>query len=399
MNKSKTQNPKSHYDVVVIGGGIQGVGVAQAAAADGYSVLLLEKGDLACGTSSRSSKLIHGGLRYLETGQWRLVRESLGERDILAQIAPGLVRWVPFQIPVYAATARRPWKIRAGLSLYALLGGLSRHARFRTVPREEWNSLDDLRTGSLEAVFQYWDAATDDAALTRAVARSAESFGCRVVRPARFLEARGTPEGYRVRYEDTSGLAECLAQTLVNAAGPWIDRVQAAIVSARGKPAPRLPIDLVQGAHIVLAGSIQKGIYYTEAPTDQRAVFVMPWKGNTLVGTTETPFRGDPDQVLPLPEEIAYLQDTFVHYFPGRPVEIIETFAGLRVLPAGPGTPFTRSREVILSVDEEVAPHLIAIYGGKLTGYRRTARKVMTLLAKTLPPPRRDADTAKIPLV
>ena len=142
-----------HYDVVVIGAGIHGAGVAQAAAAAGHTVLVLEKTAIAHGTSSRSSKLIHGGLRYLETGQFGLVRESLRERAILLRIAPGLVRLSPFFIPVYGGASRSRWKIRAGLSLYALLGGFGRHNRFQSIARSEWHRLDGFQTDGLRAVF------------------------------------------------------------------------------------------------------------------------------------------------------------------------------------------------------------------------------------------------------
>ena len=142
------------YDVVVIGAGIHGAGAAQAAAAAGYSVLVLEQTGIACATSCRSSKLIHGGLRYLERGQYDLVRESLRERDILLRVAPQLVRLVPFHIPVYRHAARRAWQIRAGLSLYAMLGNLRRHAWFAALPRSQWNELDGLATENLQAVFR-----------------------------------------------------------------------------------------------------------------------------------------------------------------------------------------------------------------------------------------------------
>ena len=140
-----------HYDVVIIGAGIHGAGVAQAAAAHGHSVLLLEQHAPAFGTSSRSSKLIHGGLRYLESGQLALVRECLRERELLSRLAPDLVRLVPFYIPVYRHTTRRPWQIRGGLSMYALLGGLGEHVRFTRVPRDQWTELDGLATRELQA--------------------------------------------------------------------------------------------------------------------------------------------------------------------------------------------------------------------------------------------------------
>src|ERR1700727_928495 len=157
------------FDVVVVGGGIHGAGVLQAAAAAGHKALLIEKGALASGTSSRSSKLIHGGLRYLESGQFALVRESLHERAVHLRIAPDLVQLKAFFIPVYRETRRRPWQLKLGLWMYALLGGFDASMRFGSVPRREWSSLDGLETHGLEAVIRYHDAQTDDASLTRAV--------------------------------------------------------------------------------------------------------------------------------------------------------------------------------------------------------------------------------------
>jgi glycerol-3-phosphate dehydrogenase len=288
------------YDVVVIGGGIHGAGVAQAAAAAGHSVLLLERQGIASGTSSRSSKLIHGGLRYLESAQFGLVRESLREREILLRIAPGLVERVPFYIPVYATTRRPPWMIRSGLTLYALLGGLARGTGFESVPRARWDGLDGLDIRGLRTVFRYEDAHTDDAALTQAVMRSAQALGATLHCPADFLAAKRTGAGYRVRYLMGGNEHDCRARTLVNAAGPWVNGVLERIA-----PRPSsLPVDLVQGAHIILEGATRHGVYYVEAPRDGRAVFVMPWKTHTLVGTTETPYEGDPAAVHAQPEEI-----------------------------------------------------------------------------------------------
>ena len=178
------------YDVIVVGGGIHGAGVLQAAAAAGHSALLIEKSALASGTSSRSSKLIHGGLRYLESGQFSLVRESLQERAVNLRIAPDLVELKPFFIPIYADTRRRPWQLKLGLSMYALLGGFDTSTRFGSVPRREWAQLDGLDTRNLDAVFRYHDAQTDDAQLTRAVVDSARALGGEIGHAGEF---RGAP--------------------------------------------------------------------------------------------------------------------------------------------------------------------------------------------------------------
>jgi glycerol-3-phosphate dehydrogenase len=382
------------YDVVIIGAGIHGAGIAQAAAARGHSVLLLEQHSPAFGTSSRSSKLIHGGLRYLETGQFALVRECLRERELLLKLAPELVRLVPFYIPVYRHTTRRPWQIRTGLSLYALLGGLSQHVRFTHVPRTQWGELDGLATRDLQAVYRYFDAQTDDAALTRAVLQSAQTLGATVKLPAEFLGATLQPE-CRVRYAHDGRTHECTAQVLINAAGPWVTDALKKVT-----PLPFIPaVDLVQGAHIVVDEVTRQGIYYVEAPRDRRAVFVMPWQGHTLIGTTETHYDGDPAAVHALPQEIDYLLETYHHYFPqARAAKLRETFAGLRVLPRADSSAFHRPRDTLLLCDHNTPPRLVSVVGGKLTAYRATAEKLLKLISPALPSRRAVADTRTLRL-
>ena len=380
------------YDIVVVGGGIHGVGVAQAASAAGYRTLLVEQTALASGTSGRSSKLVHGGLRYLENAQLRLVYESLHERSRLLSLAPDLVRLAPFYIPIFRDTARRPWKVGIGLSLYALLGGLTPGTRFAMVPRRNWVGLDGLRTDGLQAVWRYHDAQTDDAALTRAVMRSAIDLGAEMACPAEFVSAVHLDEGYRIVVREGGADKERFSRALVNAAGPWID-----LVAQRVTPAPpRLAIELVQGTHMILPDRLAQGVYYVEAPRDRRAIFVMPWHDQTLVGTTESPYSGDPALVRPLPEELTYLQETVHHYFPERSLRFSDSFSGLRVLPHGNTRPFHRPRGTLFVRDRSRPTHYVAIYGGKLTGYRAAGARVVQILRGALPKAAQVADTARI---
>ncbi|MGB6306495.1 MAG: FAD-dependent oxidoreductase [Steroidobacteraceae bacterium] len=373
------------YDVIIVGGGIHGAGVLQAAAAAGHSALLIERLGLASGTSSRSSKLIHGGLRYLESGQFALVRESLRERAIHLRIAPDLVELKAFFIPVYRDTRRRPWQLKLGLWMYALLGGFDASTRFGSVPKHEWSALDGLDTRGLDAVIRYQDAQTDDALLTRAVVQSALSLGAELAMPADFNDASLTDDGVTVSYAQGGHSVQCTARVLVNAAGPWAPRVGRMI-----RPAIPLPdVDLVQGTHIVLPIPVTAGIYYVESPTDGRAVFVMPWHGATLIGTTETPYRGEPGDVHPLPAEEQYLLAVAHHYFPAfrhlTRDHIMQRFAGLRVLPAATQAAFDRSRETIFTADREPKPRVLGIYGGKLTGWRAAAAHVLERIRTSLP--------------
>ncbi len=386
------------YDVIIVGGGIHGAGVLQAAAAAGHRALLIEQRGIASGTSSRSSKLIHGGLRYLESGQFALVRESLKERAIHLRIAPSLVELKTFFIPVYADTRRRPWQLKLGLSIYALLGGFAAGTRFGTVPRAQWESLDGLELEGLETVVHYQDAQTDDAELTRAVVESARALGGELAMPASFEHAALDDEGVSVVYSSGGSRVACRAAVLVNAAGPWAPQVARAVDPAIAIPA----VDLVQGAHIVVPGAVTQGIYYVESPADGRAVFIMPWHGGTLIGTTETPYRGEPDRVHALPEEEDYLLAVARRYFPAfrtlTRADITGRFAGLRVLPAASEAAFGRSRETIFTTDREPHPRVLGIYGGKLTGWRAAAEEVLERISPSLPQGRKVAATEDLPL-
>lgn len=380
------------YDVAVIGAGIHGAGVAQAAAAAGYRVLVLEQYSLpALGTSSRSSKLIHGGLRYLESGQFRLVWECLQERARLLKNAPHLVRLAPFLIPVYRETQRRPWKIAVGLSIYSLFSRLP----FSWVSRHRWKDLDGLRREGLQTVFSYYDAVTDDARLTRAVLASAVSLGAELRLSACFVGATLNAGGADLRFRTAEGHHRITSRVIVNTAGPWVNAVLSKITPSQSL----YPMELVQGTHIQLPGRVS-GIYYVEAPQDRRAVFVIPWRDTILVGTTETPYEGDPADVHPLAAEIDYLLGVYNYYFTCQRSrqKIQDAFAGLRVLPAGEEGAFFRSRETVLKENCVSRPRLVTLYGGKLTAYRATATKVMKKIARSLPPRQPMADTRNLPL-
>jgi glycerol-3-phosphate dehydrogenase len=373
------------FDVGIVGAGIHGTGIAQAAAAAGHSVLLLEQTDVAHGSSSRSSKLIHGGLRYLESGQFSLVRESLRERALMLKLAPGLVQVQRFYIPVYRHTRRRPWQLRLGLALYALLAGFTPESRFGTIPRRDWPTLDGLEQQDLQAVFWYQDGQTDDRALTHAVLQSAQKLGARLICPAHFEAGRLTDDGVELHYAVDGQSHVAHARVLVNAAGPWAEAV-----ARRVTPLPEIPpLESVQGTHLVIDGRLERGIYYLESPHDGRAVFVIPWKGRVMVGTTETRFIGDPSHVAPLPVEVQYLLGVLKHYFPRwrqlSEADLVESFAGLRVLPAGKERAFHRSRETQLLLDRPKLPRMLSVYGGKLTTWRAVAARALDEIAPSLP--------------
>lgn len=388
------RNAMADYDVVVVGGGIHGAGVTQAAAAAGYRVLCLEQKAWGWATSSRSSKLIHGGLRYLQTGQLNLVRRCLHERDLLLKLAPELVTLRSFYIPVYRGGRFSAAQVAWGLRLYYLLSGLSASGLYAQIPRHQWPDLDGLRTEGLEAVFRYYDGQTDDQQLTRAVINSAAGLGAELWCPATFLHARRIQQGFRVDVEVSGERRTLTTRTLVNAGGPWVNRLMENIEHGLTP----LEVDLVQGTHLVFDAALTQHCFYVEAPDDGRAVFILPWQGKTLVGTTETVYRGDPASVSATEAEIGYLLRTLHHAFPGLPERPFTHFSGVRVLPHSERAAFFRSRDTQLLVDNPRTPALAVLYGGKLTDYRATAASVVQRLQATLG--RRDnaIDTAQIRL-
>ncbi|VAW62501.1 Aerobic glycerol-3-phosphate dehydrogenase [hydrothermal vent metagenome] len=376
------------YDIVVIGAGIQGAGVAQAAAVCKYKTLILEKSPSAgLGTSSKSSKLIHGGLRYLETGQFKLVMQSLLERKRLLRNAPHLVKFIPFFIPVYANSSRPAWLIWLGLCLYSVFS----LKKFHIVKKSEWRDLDGLNLKNLKTVFKYYDAQTDDTALTQAVMKSAQEHGAEVMYDAHFLTSQVINGHHQLTFKQNNQTSTVKCNCIINCSGPWAELVQAGIT-----PSLKLPdIELVAGAHIIIRRRLNQGAYYIQA-NDKRAIFILPWKEHkcgedtAMIGTTETPYSEDPDKVTPTPREISYLLENYNRHFNNNTSneDVIESFSGLRVLPASKRgeneLSFKKPRDSLI-VYSNTAPALITLIGGKLTTYRSSSEKVINLLRKILP--------------
>lgn len=387
------------FDIAIIGGGISGVGIAQYAAAAGYSTLLIEKGEIGGQTSANSSKLIHGGLRYLETGQINLVRKSLLERRHLLNLAPTLVKAVPFYIPVYDNSQRSPWTIRAGLSMYALLSEFDSLGQFVSVPAVHWHRFKGLKLKGLKAVFQYWDAQTDDKLLTQAVARSAQALGAEVYAEAEFLELEHRRETCELSFSHRGEIHKAEASLVINAAGPWVNTVLNKVLP----PLAGVELDWVQGAHVLLDIPAPDGILYLESCFDKRVIFVMPWYGQTLVGTTETELASLDKPPEATESEINYLLGIYKHYFPLAPeidelkTKITQTFCGIRVLPKQNSQAFERPRDTLMKTSIS-HPRILSLYGGKLTTFRSTSAEVLEWIEKALGKREAIADVDKLSL-
>lgn len=381
------------WDIVVCGAGIQGAGVAQAAAAEGWSALLLEKaGSPAQGTSCKSSKLIHGGLRYLETLQIKLVRECLEEKALLCTLAPSLVKPARFIVPVYQEWRRGPFWIHLGLRLYGLLGWPGLNPVRGKYPQSAWSEHAMLKTEGLQAIFEYQDAQTDDAALTEAVVGSAISLGAQAEYGVEIASVTRSEGHFVVALKNGR---QIFSRTLVNATGPWVAEFSKLFGNVK---VPELAVELVQGSHIVLDRPALECCYYLESPDDGRAMFVLPWKGQIMVGTTELLYRGKPEDCYATEAEIEYMLRAFNFYFPdysSTRKDISQAFAGLRVLPHSDTPENKRSRDTLF-VDSAGLPGYLGIYGGKLTAYRMSAEKIVRKLRHFIPQRNKIADTKKL---
>ncbi|MCI0463210.1 MAG: glycerol-3-phosphate dehydrogenase [Gemmataceae bacterium] len=384
------------FDLLILGGGITGAGVALDAAARGLLVALIDKGDFASGTSSASSKLIHGGLRYLEHGAFPLVYEALHERTRLLRNAPHLVRPLRFVLPFYAGARLAPWQWRAGLTLYDLLAGRGNLRRSRPLTaRRLLAEFPGLRANGLLGGTEFFDAQMDDARLCIEVVRTAAVRGAQV---ANYVEAVGFERQGSVivgvqAVDQVSGSELTIqARQVLNATGPWVDAV-CALAGEDGPPR----LEPTKGVHLLAPGRGLAAAFLLLHPRDGRILFVIPWLGKTLIGTTDTVTPAGPDELTVLPEEVAYLLEAHNHHFepPLTEADLLGTFAGLRpLIRARPGEPSARSREFRIF---EGRGGLLSVAGGKYTTYRSMAETITDLVAGRLGV-RRPGRTATLPL-
>jgi glycerol-3-phosphate dehydrogenase len=388
------------FDLAIIGGGVNGCGIARDAAGRGNSVFLCEMNDLASGTSSWSTKLVHGGLRYLEYYEFRLVREALIEREILWQIAPHIIRPLRFVLPHHSGL-RPAWLLRLGLFLYDHIGGRNLLPPTRSVDLISDEVGEPLIPNRYTKGFEYSDCFVDDARLVVLTARDAADRGAEIRTRARAVEIRQADGIWQVTVEDTSSGTHSTikARALVNAGGPWVEDVLRSGVGVNA----RAKVRLVQGSHIVVRKLYDHDRAYMFQNSDGRIVFVIPYQDDfTLIGTTDRDFDGDPAKVKASTEEIKYLCDSVSEYLaqPVKPEDVVWTYAGVRPLyDDGASEAKAATRDYVFELDTPGGAPLLSIYGGKITTYRRLAEEALERLAPYLRSAKaKEGWTAKSPL-
>ena len=377
------------FDLAIIGGGINGCGIARDAAGRGLAVYLCDMDDLASGTSSRSTGLIHGGLRYLEYYDFRLVREALREREVLLRIAPHIVRPLRIVLP-YCGGLRPAWLLRLGLFIYDHMGSRKRLPPARRLDLARDPAGAPLKPGRFRIGFAFSDCRGDDARLVVLNARDAADHGAVICTRTKVVTARRRDGHWDITVEDqATGRRDIIAaRALVNATGPWVEETLASCLGAG--LAPRRRVRLVKGSHIVVPQLFDHGGAYMFQNPDRRIVFALPYAGaHTLIGTTELDFSGDPAQAVATSGETQYLCAAASQYFARSisPADVVWSYAGVRPL-HDDHVPDAKAatRDYVLELDAPPAcAPLLSIFGGKITTYRRLAEAALERLAPFLP--------------
>lgn len=387
------------FDLLIIGGGINGAGIARDAAGRGLRVLLCEQDDLGGATSSASTKLIHGGLRYLEYYEFKLVREALREREVLLRLAPHIIWPLRFVLP-HDVGQRPAWMIRLGLFLYDHLGGRQQLPRSRSLDLRQDAAGEPLKP-EFRRAFEYSDCWVEDARLVVLNARDAAERGAEILVRTRSASARRIEGGWEVSLVEEAGRQRrVLARALVNAAGPWVSKVLHAVL---GNPRP-VALRLVKGSHIIVPRLHEHERAYIFQNPDGRIVFAIPYERRfTLIGTTDVPFDGDPAAVQITREEIDYLCTAINRYLKRSiaPEDVVWSYAGVRPLYDDHQISASAiTRDYVFDLDRgegEGAAPLLSVFGGKITTYRKLAEhaleRLLPLLGKAGAP-----WTASVPL-
>lgn len=370
------RTPKSHYEVAIVGGGINGAAIARECALRGISCVLLEKNDFASGTSSKSSKLAHGGLRYLEQRDFRLVFEACHERERLLKNAPHLVTSLPFIIPIYTSSRRPKWQIKIGLWLYDKLSGFSSVRPHKMLSKDEIIKLEPgLNQIGLLGGAMYYDAQMDDARLVIETALEAEKYGAHIynyMTVKRVTNPEDAPSSLSLTNTLTQDTHTLTADLVINTTGPWSDTFMSKTNSTH---TPQLRLS--KGIHIITNSKISDHAVLLTSKEDGRVFFVIPWFGLTLIGTTDTDYDGDLDTIEITKDDIDYLMTSAKIHIPGlnlKKDDIVSTFAGLRPLikqSSGTASQVSREHKVIQT------GNIISLFGGKYTTFRKMAEDVV----------------------
>jgi len=389
MSAPRGYDMKFDYDIIVIGGGINGCGIARDAAGRGYKVLLAEMNDLASGTSSASTKLIHGGLRYLEHYEFRLVRESLMEREVLWQMAPHIIWPLRFVLPHHKGL-RPAWLLRLGLFLYDHIGGRKRLPATKVLNLKTDAAGKPLKDNYAKG-FEYSDAWVQDARMVVLNARDAADRGAEILTRSEVVRLTRQEGGVCVDItdRDTGARRTIRARLVVNAAGPWVDQVIG--LAAGGVKAAN--IRLVQGSHIVVPKLFDHDKAYIFQNADKRIIFAIPYEGDfTLIGTTDRDFPDKlpdkPEKIVISAQETAYLCAAASEYFRRQiaPDDVVWCYSGIRPLyKTGEGSAQEATRDYVLKAEGDAAGGaMINVFGGKITTYRRLSEEVVDLAEKYL---------------
>ncbi|HEX4366546.1 MAG TPA: glycerol-3-phosphate dehydrogenase [Rhodopila sp.] len=381
-----TAGDSAEYDLAIIGGGINGCGIARDAAGRGWKVFLCDRADLASGTSSASTKLIHGGLRYLEHYEFRLVREALAEREVLWGIAPHIVWPLRFVLP-YHRKLRPAWLLRLGLFLYDHLGGRKRLPPTRSV-RLATDPVGAVLKPEFTRAFEYSDCWVEDSRMVVLNARDAADRGATIATRTACVSAERVDGGWTVKLRDEAMGAQrtIRAKALVNAAGPWVGEVAGSVIQANIPASVRL----VQGSHIVVRRLYDHDSCYIFQNADGRILFVIPYERDfSLIGTTDQDFTGDPGDARASEAEIRYLCEATSAYLrkPVTPDMVVWSYSGVRPLfDDGSTAPQEATRDYVLKLDAPNGePALLSVFGGKITTYRRLAESALAMLQPHLP--------------
>ena len=373
--------PEVSCDLLVVGGGVNGTGIARDAAGRGLSVVLCEQDDLAAHTSSASTKLIHGGLRYLEDFHFALVRKALQEREVLLAAAPHIMRPLHFVMP-YAAHLRPAWMIRAGLFLYDHLAARRRLAASRGIDLRNHIAGEPLKPGYRRG-FVYSDGWVDDARLVVLNALDAQARGAQILTRTRCTQLSADGERWRARLLGSSGERQLTARAAVNATGPWVS----SFVEGASPLRTRHQVRLVKGSHIVVPKLFAHRYAYIFQNEDRRIVFAIPYEHDfTLLGTTDVDFQGNPATVAADAAELTYLCTLANRYFRWQltPSDVVWSYSGVRpLLQDASRDPMSVTRDYALELERAPAP-LLSVFGGKITTYRRLAEAALDQLCPLL---------------